>query len=69
MSEFGFYRLPQVLEIIPTNRCAWYAGIRAGIFPQPVRISKRSVAWKKDEVHALAARMAEGQVEFDRVRE
>ena len=46
-------RLPQVLARFPVGRSSWYAGIAAGLYPRPVRIGKRSVAWREEEVTAL----------------
>lgn len=64
-SALGFYRLPEVLSIIPTNKSVWYAGIRAGKFPQPVRISKRTVAWRKADIHQLVDDIEQGRVLFN----
>lgn len=46
-------RLPDVLEIVPVCRASWYAGIKAGRFPQPVRLGPRCVAWRQSDVHRL----------------
>ncbi|MDR4126667.1 helix-turn-helix transcriptional regulator [Yanghanlia caeni] len=47
-------RLPQVLEIIPVSRATWYAGIKRGIYPAPVKIGLRAVAWRRSDIDALA---------------
>ena len=46
-------RLPQVLQMFPVSRSAWWAGVRSGRYPQPVRISARCVAWRGTDIDAL----------------
>lgn len=48
-------RLPQVLELIPVSRATWYAGVKAGIYPQQVKIGLRAVAWRRRDIEALTA--------------
>ena len=49
----GLLRLPKVLEIIPVSRSSWWAGIKQGRYPAPVKISARAVAWKSEHIKAL----------------
>ena len=37
----GFVRLPTILKLIPVSRSSWWAGVRSGRFPEPVKISPR----------------------------
>lgn len=46
-------RLRAVLDRIPVGRSAWYAGIQAGIYPRPVQLSPRRVAWRENDIDAL----------------
>jgi prophage regulatory protein len=47
-------RLQQVLELVPLARSTWWAGVRAGHFPAPVRLGPRLVAWRyRDIQHIL----------------
>lgn len=46
-------RLPQVQEIIPVSRSTWYAGIKSGIYPSPIKISARVSAWRLADIRAL----------------
>ena len=46
-------RLPQVLARFPVARSTWYAGVSAGVYPKPVSISTRAVAWTQDSIDAL----------------
>lgn len=46
-------RLPQVLQYFPISKSAWWAGIKEGRYPKPVRIGTRSVAWRESEINRL----------------
>ena len=49
----GFLRLPQVLALYPVSASTWWAGVRAGRFPQPVKLGARATAWRAEEIAAL----------------
>ncbi len=49
----GFLRLPDVLKLIPVSRATWYAGIKDGRFPAPIKISPNIAAWKASDIHQL----------------
>jgi len=57
--ETGFLRLPQVLQLIPVCKSSWWAGVKSGRYPKPVRLSARSVGWKAEDIHALINQLAE----------
>ena len=54
-------RLPSIIgdkekgipPLIPVCRSTWFAGIKSGRFPQPVKLSERITAWRAEEVFAL----------------
>ena len=54
----AFLRLPQVLQIIPVSKSSWWAGIRAGKFPKPVKLTERTSAWRRSDIDALCERLA-----------
>lgn len=49
----GFLRLPTVLKVIPVGKSTWWAGVRTGRFPKPVKLGTRVTAWRADEIQAL----------------
>ena len=51
--SFGFMRLKQVLTIFPISKSAWWAGVKEGRFPQPVKISARTTCWKVSDIRNL----------------
>ena len=40
----------EVLEIVPMSRAMLYVEVRAGRFPSPIRLGRRRVAWREDEL-------------------
>lgn len=46
-------RIHEVLQRIPISRTSLYDGIKVGLYPAPVRIGKRTVAWRESEIDAL----------------
>lgn len=43
-------RLPAVMERCALGRSSIYAGVKAGTFPAPVRLSARAVGFREDEI-------------------
>ncbi|MCV2367687.1 helix-turn-helix transcriptional regulator [Roseateles oligotrophus] len=46
-------RINDVLQLIPVSRSSFYSGMQTGLYPKPVRIGKRTVAWKHDDIEKL----------------
>lgn len=67
LPETGFLRLPQILgkpadpdrgiaaipALIPVARSTWWAGVKAGRFPKPVKIGQRCTAWRAEDIRQL----------------
>ncbi|MBT0664344.1 AlpA family phage regulatory protein [Geobacter pelophilus] len=43
-------RLPQVLELIPVSRSAWWAGVKSGLYPAPVKLSANVTCWRASDI-------------------
>lgn len=50
-----YLRLPQVLERIPVSRSTWLAGVKKGIFPQPIKLSARVTVWAEEDIDRIGA--------------
>lgn len=48
-------RLPQVLSLVPVSRSTWWAGVKTGRFPAPVKLGPRIVAWRVADIAQLSA--------------
>ncbi|MGX9365935.1 helix-turn-helix transcriptional regulator [Desulfoplanes sp. PS50] len=49
----GLLRASEVLQYLPIRKSTWWAGVRSGIYPQPVRLSRRTVAWRATDIRHL----------------
>lgn len=43
-------RLPKTLEALGIPRSSFYAGIKKGLFPKPVKLGERTAAWRSDDL-------------------
>ena len=51
--QTGFIRLPEVLSFIPVSRSTWWAGIKTGRYPKPVKLGLRVTAWRVEDIRSL----------------
>ena len=49
----GCLRLPQVLQLVPISKSAWWEGCRTGRFTKPVKLGPRTTVWKAEEIRAF----------------
>ncbi|WP_225413890.1 helix-turn-helix transcriptional regulator [Stigmatella hybrida] len=49
-------RLPAILKLIPVSRSTWWAGVRSGRFPQPIKLGPRITAWRAEDIATLIGR-------------
>lgn len=67
LPEIGYVRLPQIIgnrkakppipAVIPVSKSTWWAGVKSGRYPQPVRtLGKRITAWHVEDIRALIRR-------------
>ena len=56
LSETGFLRLRAILGPegpIPVSKSTWWAGVRSGRYPQPIKLGPRLTAWRVEDIRAL----------------
>ena len=46
-------KLAEVLDLYPVSRTTWLDGVRRGVYPRPVKIAARRVAWRESEIRRL----------------
>lgn len=59
LPQTGFLRLSSVLAPngpIPVSKSTWWAGIKTGRYPQPVKLGPRITAWRVEDIRALIER-------------
>ena len=63
LPETGFVRLPQIIgnakthppipALIPVSKSTWWAGVKSGRYPQPVKLGLRITAWRVEDIRRL----------------
>lgn len=67
LPETGYVRLSQIIgnpkadppitPIIPVSKSTWWAGVKSGRFPKPVKtLGPRIAAWRVEDIRALIER-------------
>lgn len=66
LPETGFVRLshivgnaktnPPIPAIIPVSKSTWWAGVKSGRFPKPVKLGPRTTAWRVEDIRNLISR-------------
>ena len=65
----GYLRLPHIIgdskasppipAVIPVSKSTWWAGVKSGRYPQPVRsLGLRITAWRVEDIRALIEQAA-----------
>ena len=52
----GFVRLSAIITPngpIPVSKSTWWAGIKDGRFPKPVKLGPRITAWRVEDIRSL----------------
>lgn len=68
----GYLRLPHIIgdpraeppipAVIPVSKSTWWAGVKSGRYPQPVRtLGLRITAWRVEDIRALIEQAAGAQ--------
>lgn len=60
---YGFLRLPQILQIFPISRSAWWAGCKTGRYPKPVKLGPRTTVWRAEDITAFAQSLGSREVD------
>jgi predicted DNA-binding transcriptional regulator AlpA len=53
LPQIGWLRVRQVLRFVPVSRSCWWAGVRAGRFPKPIKLSERVTVWRASDIRDL----------------
>lgn len=54
----GLVRINQIVAPrgpIPVSKSTWWAGVKDGRFPKPLKLGKGTTAWRVEDVRALYA--------------
>ena len=71
LPETGFLRLhhiigdptakPPVPPIIPVGKSTWWAGVKCGKYPKPVKLGPKTTCWKIQDIEKLIADYSKGE--------
>ncbi len=56
LPETGFLRLSSILAPkgpIPVSKSTWWAGVKSGRYPKPVKLGPRITAWRIEDIREL----------------
>jgi len=56
--SIGFMRLPAVLAVYPVSKTTWWAGVKSGRYPQPVKLGPKTTAWRVSDIVRLIDKMS-----------
>ena len=69
LPETGYLRLHQIIgnphkpdtspPIIPVSKSTWWAGIKTGRYPKPVKLGPRTTAWRVEDIRAFIEGLAD----------
>ena len=57
----GFLRLPQIIgsrknnipPIVPVSNTSWWAGVKSGKYPKPVKLGPKTTVWRVEDIRTL----------------
>lgn len=44
---------PPVPALLPISKSSWWAGIKAGRYPAPIKLGSRAAAWRSSDIFEL----------------
>lgn len=53
LPQMGLLRVKQVLRFVPVSRSNWWAGVKAGRFPKPFKLSQRVTVWRVSDIRKV----------------
>lgn len=69
LPETGYLRLYQIIgdsrepdafpPIIPVSKSTWWAGVKSGRFPKPVKLGPRTTAWRVEDIRSFIKCLAD----------
>ena len=51
--EEGLLRLREILHLVPVGKSTWWAGVKSGRYPQPIKLGPGITVWRMADIRAL----------------
>ncbi|HAU1546660.1 TPA: AlpA family phage regulatory protein [Legionella pneumophila] len=68
LPETGFLRASQIIgdkktnppipALIPIGKSTWWAGVKSGRFPKPVKLGPRTTVWRVEDIKEFIAKIS-----------
>lgn len=57
----GYLRLSQIIgnkkknipALIPVGKTSWWAGVKSGRYPRPIKLAPRTCVWRVEDIFAI----------------
>jgi len=66
LPETGYLRLTQIIgspktdppipALIPVSKSTWWAGVKSGFYPCPLKLGQRITVWRVEDIRAFISR-------------
>lgn len=66
LPEIGYLRLKQIIgdpnsrppipAIVPVGKSHWWAHVKSGLYPQPIKLGPRITVWRVEDIRRLISR-------------
>lgn len=53
LPKTGLLRIKQVLRFVPVSRSHFWAGVKTGKYPKPIKLSERVTCWRASDIREL----------------
>jgi prophage regulatory protein len=53
LPETGFLRVPEIIKLIPIGKSTWWAGVKSGRYPKPLKLYPNVSAWPVEQIREL----------------
>ena len=63
LPDTGFVRLSSILAPsgpIPVSKSTWWAGVKSGRYPKPIKLGPRITAWRVEDIRDLIEHLGSG---------
>jgi len=54
--------MKDILVVFPVSSSNWWAGVKSGRYPQPIKLSKRTTAWRVEDIRELIEQASNGEL-------
>ena len=59
LPDEGYVRIQQILKVIPIGKSSWWAGVKSGKYPQPVKLGPKTTAWSVSSIRELIEELSQ----------